>query len=66
MNETDSWPIFQANTKKLTSAEEINKWFLFVAKDTIKLTEKGRAVRLNALRARWRELFGDANFVVDD
>lgn len=28
--------------------------------------QKGREVRLNALRARWRQLFGDANFVVED
>lgn len=63
--ETEGWPAFQANTRKMLRAEEINRAFRAVAL-TGSLTDEGRAVRLNALRARWRELFGDANFVVED
>lgn len=63
--ETEGWPIFQANVQKMARAEELNRWFRIVAL-TGALTDVGRQMRLNALRARWRELFGDANFVVED
>ena len=63
--ETEGWPTFQANTQKMVRAEEINRWFRVVAL-TASLADEGREVRLNALRSRWRELFGDANFVVED
>ena len=64
-DETTGWPTFQANTQKMVRAEEINRWFRIVAL-TGGLTEEGREMRLKALRARWRDLFGDANFVVED
>lgn len=64
-DETEGWPTFQANTKKMVRAEEVNRWFRIVAL-TASLTHKGREMRLTALRARWRELFGDAKFVVED
>lgn len=63
--ETEGWPTFQANTQKMVRAEEINRWFRIVALTSV-LTEEGREMRLNALRARWRDLFGDAKFVVED
>ena len=64
-DETAGWPTFQANTQKMLRAEEINRVVRMVAL-TGSLTDEGREMRLNALRARWRELFGDANFVVED
>ena len=63
--ETEGWPTFQANTQKMARAEEINRAFRAVALTSV-LTEEGREMRLNALRDRWRELFGDAKFVVED
>jgi hypothetical protein len=64
-DETAGWPTFQANTQKMLRAEEINRVVRMVAL-TGALTDEGREMRLNALRARWRELFCDAMFVVDD
>ncbi len=63
--ETEGWPTFQANTHKMTRAEEINHAFRAVAL-TQALTDEGREMRLKALRGRWRDLFGDAKFVVED
>ena len=64
-DETAGWPTFQANTQKTFRAEELNRAFRAVALTSV-LTEEGREMRLNALRARWRALFGDAKFVVED
>ena len=64
-DETEGWPKFQENVAKLTRADDINRWFRMVAL-TGALTEAGREMRLNALRARWQELFGAAMFVVED
>ena len=64
-DETAGWPTFQANTQKMLRAEEINRVVRMVALPG-SLPAEGREIRLNALRARWRELFGDSNFVVED
>jgi len=64
-DEAAGWPLFQANTLKLTRAEDINRAFLAVSL-TADLTEEGRAMRLAALRSQWKARFGDAQFVVDE
>lgn len=64
-DETEGWSTFQANTQKMARAEEVNRAFRAVALTSV-LTDQGREARLRVLRIRWRELFGDANFVVED
>ena len=64
-DETEGWPAFQSNIQKIARAEELNRAFRAVVLTAV-LSDEGREMRLNALRARWRELFGDANFVVED
>jgi len=62
--ETPGLPIFQANVQKMTRANEIATWWFRVKADPY-LSDQGKQERGAILRARWRELFGDAVFVVD-
>ena len=63
--ETEGWPKFQENVAKMTRADEINRPWRALLQDHW-ITEEGRQMRIDLLRQRWRELFGDAMFVVDD
>jgi len=63
--ETEGWTTFWENAAKMTKAAEINNAVLQVRRYPW-MTEPAKRARVNLLRARWRELFGDAMFVVDD
>ena len=63
--ETEGWPKFQENVAKMTRADEINRSWLALLQHPW-ITEEGRQLRIALLRQRWRELFGDAMFVVND
>lgn len=62
--ETSGLLQFKENAAKLATAAEINDHF-FRIRATPFLSDEGRKERLEILRARWKELYGDALFVVD-
>ncbi|MDO8531205.1 MAG: hypothetical protein Q7T26_03410 [Dehalococcoidia bacterium] len=62
--ETSGLLQFKENAAKLATAAEINDRF-FRIRATAFLSDEGRKERLGILRARWKELYGDAMFVVD-
>lgn len=64
-DETTGWPAFVENCQKLTKAGEINQRILWVARYPW-MTPEAKQKRIQALRDRWRQLFGDAMFVVDE
>ena len=62
--ETEGWGKFQRNTQAMTTASEINRAYWAIWHYPW-LTDEGRAARIQLLRARWRQLFAESNFVVD-
>ena len=63
--ETKGWPKFQENVAQMTKAGEINNAILAVGRYRW-ITQPAKDARVELLRTRWRELFGDAMFVTDD
>ncbi len=56
---------FRQNAAKMTKANDLGAWGQRV-RFTALLSREGKLERLEILGARWRELFGDASFVVDE
>ena len=63
--ETEGWHEFQEYVARMTRTEQINRARLAIRHEPW-MTFEAKQVRDDLLRARWRELFGDAMFVVDD
>lgn len=62
--ETKGLPEFEENIRRLASADSVNLARAAVAAYPW-MTEEGKEIRDALLSARWRELFGDALFVID-
>ncbi len=62
---TEPWDEFREKVAQMTKAGEINDvWLALLRNPTVKRVH--RLARIALLRARWKQLFGDAMFVVDD
>jgi len=62
---TEPWDEFREKVAQMTKAGEINDvWLALLRNPTVMRVH--RLARIALLRARWKELFGDAMFVVDD
>ena len=62
--ETKGWPKFQENVLKMMKAGEINS-AMSNARRYRWITQPAKDAWVGLPNARWRELFGDAMFVID-